>query len=153
MRDRGSTCIKEFPLVFKSDFVLQFDIWITRMRKDPIYSVYNWPFCAVIKADNDGVWMRKSKKWLAVIEKHSIRMWYTDKDRKETNAHAESLMKIVQETGKSCMWQKGLPPHDHVDSFRAAVWLLNRFPPVSALARDQHGEACLRWQDHGHSAS
>ena len=29
-----------------------------------------------------------------------------------------------------------MPPTDHVDSFLAGVWLLNRFPPVAALARD-----------------
>ena len=41
MRDRGSKSIKDFPLVFKSDFILQFDIWIQRQRADPIYQVCN----------------------------------------------------------------------------------------------------------------
>ena len=136
MRDRGSKFIKSFPLVFKDDFIDQFDIWLRQMRSDPIYRVYNWEFCQVIQADNDGVWMRKSKRWLALIEKYGIRMWYTDKERKETNSHAESLMGAMEKVGKSCMWQKGLPPGDHVDSFLAGVWLLNRFPPVAALARD-----------------
>ena len=74
--------------------------------------------------------------WLELIDKRNIRMHYTDKQRKETNSHAERLIGIVEGTGKSCMRQRGLPPGDHVDSFRARVWLLNRFPSVSALARD-----------------
>ena len=136
MRDRAAKYIKDFVLVFKDDFIDQFDMWLTSCRNDPIHQVYNWQFCQVICADNDGVWMRKSDRWLKLIGKHNIRMFYTDKTRKETNSHAESLMKIVEHTGKGCMWQRGLPPTDWVDSFRAAVWLLNRFPPVSALARE-----------------
>ena len=136
LRDRGSKVIKAFPLVFKDDFVYQFRIWLTRLRSDAIYQVYNWNVCTVIKADNDGVWMRKSEKWLELINDFGIHMDYTDADRKETNAHAERLMGIIEKTGKACMWQVGLPPTDHVDSFLAAVWLLNRFPPVAALARD-----------------
>ena len=136
LRDRGSKAIKAFPLVFKDDFVYQFRVWLTRLRSDAIYQVYNWKFCTVIKADNDGVWMRKSAAWLELVNEFDIFMDYTDADRKETNAHAESLMGIVEKTGKACMWQVGLPPTDHVDSFLAGVWLLNRFPPVAALARD-----------------
>ena len=136
LRDRGSKVIKAFPLVFKDDFVYQFRIWLTRIRSDPIYQVYNWKVCTVIKADNDGVWMRKSEAWLELINEFGISMDYTDADRKETNAHAERLMGIIEKTGKACMWQVGLPPTDHVDAFLAAVWLLNRFPPVAALARD-----------------
>ena len=41
MRDRGSKTIKEFPLVFRSDFVDQFDAWLTRQRADPLYTVFN----------------------------------------------------------------------------------------------------------------
>ncbi len=81
------------------------------MRGDPIWSIFNWKFCAIIKADNDGVWMRKSQKWIDVIDKHSVRMHYTDKARKENNSHAESTCKIVEQVGKSLMWQLGLPPH------------------------------------------
>ena len=136
LRDRGSKAIKAFPLVFRDDLIAQFDRWLTAKRADPIYQVYNWRFCQVVRADNDGVWMRKSKKWLDLCEKHQFRMFYTDKQRKETNSHAESLMGIMEVTGKSCMWQRALPPGDHVDSFMAAVWLLNRFPPMAALARD-----------------
>ena len=55
LRDRGSKVIKAFPLVFKDDFVYQFRIWLTRLRSDAIYQVYNWNVCTVIKADNDGV--------------------------------------------------------------------------------------------------
>lgn len=136
MRDRGSKTIKAFPLVFKDDFVDQFEIWLRRQRDDPIRAVYNYLFCTVIQADNDGVWMRKSARWLELIEKFGIRMHYTDKDRKESNSFAERTMGIVEVTAKSCMLERGLPPTDHVNSFMGAVWILNRFPPVSALARD-----------------
>ena len=80
--------------------------------------------------------MRKSKEWLGLCEKNNFRMFYMDKDRKATNSHAEVLMGIVEATAKAFMWQKGLPPGDHVDSFKAAEWLLSRFPPVSSLACD-----------------
>jgi site-specific DNA-cytosine methylase len=136
LRDRGSAFIKEFPLQLKSDFPELFDEWITYMRRDRIYDVYNWDFCSVIKADNDGVWMRKSAKWLALINKHNIRMYYTDKDRKETNCHAERTIGLVESVAKACILQKGLPPNDHYYSFIAAVWLLCRFPSKASLARD-----------------
>ena len=60
------------------------------MRRERIFDVYNWNFCSVIKADNDGVWMRKSHRWQALCEKYNITMIYTNKDRKESNAHAEA---------------------------------------------------------------
>ena len=136
LRDRGSKYIKGFNLQFKDHFIDLFDEWLTDMRADKIYEVYNWDFCTVIKADNDGVWMRKSSRWLALIQKHGIRMHYTDKDRKESNSHAERTIGLVETTMKGCMWERGLPPFDHVIAFFAAVWLLNRFPATAALARD-----------------
>jgi hypothetical protein len=91
------------------------------------------------RATKQGVTLR----WFSEVGSHPTKARvvdsatsHTDKTRKETNAHAESLMKIVAEKGKACLWQKGLPPQDHVNSFKAAVWLLNRFPPVAALARN-----------------
>lgn len=136
LRDRGAKYIKMFNLQFKDHFVDLFDEWISYMRRDRIYEVYNWDFCSVIKADNDGVWMRKSKKWLALIEKHNIRMYYTNKDRKESNAHAERTIGLVETTAKGILLEKMLPPEDHPDAFDATPWLLNRFPPKAALARD-----------------
>ena len=34
------------------------------------------------------------------------------------------------------LWGKGLPPPEWDESFDSGEWLLNRFPPKSALARD-----------------
>lgn len=136
LRDRGSKYNKVFSLVFRNDFISQFDKWLTRTRADPIYQVYNWKICQVIKCDNDGVWMMKSTQWLKLIEKHCIRMFYTEAGRKEMNCHAERFMGLLGTTGKGCMWQMGLPPGDHVDSFEGGSWLLNRFPPVASLGRD-----------------
>ena len=72
-----------------------------------MYQVYNWQYCQVIKAGNDGVWMRKSKEWLKVTEKYNFRMWFSDKERKETNSYAERTIGIIEVTGKSCLWQRG----------------------------------------------
>jgi site-specific DNA-cytosine methylase len=144
LRCRGSKCIKSFPLLFRDNLYDQFELWLERQRSDPIYAVYNWNFCTVIRADNDGVWMRKSQRWLDICDKFNIRMWYTDKDRKESNSHAESLVNVVEKAGRSGLWQMGLPGTDHVDSFEAAVWLLNRFPRISALGRDPPDGDCIR---------
>ena len=134
MRDRGSKYIKIFPLVFKDDFIVQFNTWIRRMRQSPVHQRYNWPFCAVMKGDNDGVWSRKTVAWIRLIEDLGIHMDWSDTQRKETNAYAESCMKIVTNTAKGISFQMGLPVEDHIDCYLAAVWLLNRFPPVAAIA-------------------
>ena len=136
LRDRGSKYIKHFSLQFKDHFIDCFEKWLTHMRKDKIYQVYNWDFCGVIKADNDGVWMRKSSRWLDLIDKFNIRMHYTNKDRKESNAHAERCMGLVETVAKGIQYERGLPASDHHLSVSNAVWCLNRFPTKASLARD-----------------
>ena len=136
MRDRASQAVKIFSLCFKRDFIPQFKRWVTRQRRDPIYQVYNWNFCTIIKADNDGVWMRKSQEWLDVIEELGIQMCYTDKDRKETNCRSERLMGLMGSSMKTIMWAQGLPPQEHVDAMHAVEFLMNRFPTISVAACD-----------------
>ena len=136
MRDRGSKYIKCFSLQFKDHFIDCFDKWMGLMRRERIFDVYNWNFCSVIKADNDGVWMRKSHRWQALCEKYNITMIYTNKDRKESNAHAEVCVRIVEHVAKGIQYERGLPATDHHLAMLAAVWLLNRFPTKASLARD-----------------
>ena len=103
LRDRGSKVVKEFPLVFRDDFVDQFELWLEERRADRVYDVYEWDFCTVIRADNDGVRMRKSKRWLALMEKFHFRMWYASTERKETNSHQGSgLRSRLRSAGKRC---------------------------------------------------
>ena len=138
MRDRGSKYIKAFSLQFKDHFIDNFRSWIAQMRKDKIYEVYGWDFCSIIKADNDGVWMRNSAAWQAVCEEFNIRMHYTSKDRKESNCHAEVTIGIVERVAKGIQFESGLPATDHHIFIPMAVWLLNRFPPTAALQQDSH---------------
>mgnify|MGYP002630094516 CR=1 FL=1 len=136
LRDRGSKYIKVFSLQFKDHFIDCFDKWLGHMRRERVFDVYNWNFCSVIKADNDGVWMRKSHRWLALCEKYNIRTIYTNKDRKESNAHAEVCMRIVEHVAKGIMYERGLPATDHDMAVDSAEWLLNRFPTKASLARE-----------------
>ena len=136
MRDRGSKFFKCFLLVFKNDFIVQFTKWLSRMREDTIYHILPWRFVEVIKTDNDGVWMRKAAEWSTVLDTFNFKMHYSDAQRKETVSHGERAIGILEVTGKSCLWQVGLPAEEWPDSFMAACWLLNRFPAVSAVSRD-----------------
>lgn len=77
----ASKYIMGFKLAKKKDILVAFRDWVLDLRQDPIYKNYNWQMITVVKADNDGAWMRKHKKWMPMIEELGIRMFYGSHDR------------------------------------------------------------------------
>jgi len=99
----ASKYIMGFKLAKKKDILVAFRDWVLDLRQDPIYKNYNWQMITVVKADNDGAWMRKHKKWMPMIEELGIRMFYVSHDRFEDSAEAESTVRINAIAGKRGM--------------------------------------------------
>ena len=116
-------------LVFKNDFVDVLEEWITRHRNDPLYNWMDYPFCSDLYLDRDGIWDEKCVKWNSKIRKGlNVNHWYSDPDRKNTNARPENAVKELERATKSLLFSKNLPAQEWKACADQANWLNARLP-------------------------
>lgn len=135
LRCMGSKYIMGFKLARKSDIMEAFKQWVKELRIDPIYRNYNWNMVTVIKADNDGAWLRKNKKWMPMVEELGIRMFYVSHDSFKDSAEAESTVNIVSVAGKKGMMARNADQADWDYFWDTGRWVLNRTIAISASAQ------------------
>ena len=141
VRCMASKYIVGFKLAKKNDIVHIFKQWVLDIREDPIYRNYNWQMISVIKCDNDGAWLRKSKTWMPMVDALDVRMFYVAHDRYEDSAEAESTVHITSVQGKKGLLARNAPANEWDTFWDSGVWLLNR-----TIARVCGCRAQPRWR-------
>ena len=130
-RCEATNMFKFFYHYLKSDIRDMLEEWIESTRSDQAFHNCGYKMISVLKLDNAGEWSKDSEKWQAIKRRLGIDCVYSCPDRKESAAHAERSVGIVEVVIKSMIFQAGLPPSYWQYAADLAEFILNRFPVTS----------------------